>query len=43
MKYEGRGFGIFDGGERIMLFGGITCGRKLYVMEVNGFLTAAYL
>jgi len=41
MKYEGWGFGM-SGGDRIMLFGGIVWGRKLYVMEVNGFLAAAY-
>ena len=43
MKYEGWGFGISDGGERIMLFGGIVWGKKLYVIVVNGFLVAAYL
>jgi hypothetical protein len=26
-----------------MLFGGIDWGQKLYVIEVNGFLAAAYL
>jgi hypothetical protein len=26
-----------------MLFGGIVCGQKLYMMELDGFLAAAYL